>query len=58
MGSVFAKTQIKVIDQIADRLVFITENERDNIRKLSKTSGTVIYNPFLPRKNSEVHQPM
>jgi glycosyltransferase involved in cell wall biosynthesis len=56
--SVFARTQIKVMDQIADRLVFITENERDNIRKLgAKTSGVVIYNPVsLLDKFPEVHQ--
>ena len=44
--SVFARTQIHLMDRAADRLVFITENEKDNVRKLgAKTSGEVIFNP-------------
>jgi glycosyltransferase involved in cell wall biosynthesis len=45
------------MDRVAQRLVFITENERDNVRKLgAKTIGDVIYNPInklnqLPKKH-------
>ena len=44
--SVFARMQIRAMDRAADRLVFITENERDNVRRLgAKTAGDVVYNP-------------
>jgi glycosyltransferase involved in cell wall biosynthesis len=34
------------MDRAAGRLVFITENERDNVRRLgAKTPGAVVYNP-------------
>ncbi len=45
-SSVFARTQIRMMNSAADQLVFITENERDNVRKLgANTAGKVIYNP-------------
>lgn len=45
-NNVFGQIQIRMMDHVADRLVFITENEEKNVRKLgATTSGNVIYNP-------------
>jgi len=55
--SVFSQIQIKLIDKAADRLVFITENERDNMRRLGAiTDGKVIYNPVeIPNQMPLIH---
>ena len=55
--SLFARAQIRAMDSAADRLVFITENEKDNVRKLGATTvGEVIFNTItsfkqLPEKH-------
>ena len=57
VDSIFSRAQIRFMDRAAQRLVFITENERDNVYKLgAKTIGDVIYNPInklnqLPKKH-------
>lgn len=41
----FARSQVRAVARSADRLAFITENERDNVRRLGcATPGEVIYN--------------
>ena len=48
-NNVFGRCQVRLMDHVADRLVFITENEEKNVRNLgANTSGDVIYNPIAP----------
>lgn len=53
----FSKLQCKMISRGVDKLVFITENERENFRKLGcQTEGSVIYNICEPpRKEIKTH---
>ena len=45
-NNVFGWCQVRLMDHVADRLVFITENEEKNVRNFgANTSGDVIYNP-------------
>ena len=41
----WGRVHVKVASLIADRLIFITENERDHFCSLGGRIGTVIYNP-------------
>jgi len=46
--SIFSRLQVRAMDSAADYLVFITENEQENVRKLGATSqSSVIFNPVL-----------
>ena len=56
--SLFACRQIAQMNHAADRLVFITENERDNVRKRGgSTEGIVIYNVVAPPTPFPAHDP-
>lgn len=53
----FARQQVRCMERAATRLVFISENERDNVRRLGGTApGTVIYNIVeVPASLSALH---
>lgn len=56
----FARRQLRCMERAATRLVFISENERDNVRRLGcATPGQVIYNivevpAFLPAPHPQI----
>lgn len=56
--SLFSRMQMVRMDRAADRLVFITENEESNLRKLgAKSPGKVIYNVVeVPKESPEPHE--
>ena len=51
--TLFARAQIRAIDYAADDVIYITENERDNVQSLGiKDRGSVIYNPVVSYQDS------
>jgi len=51
--TLFARAQMRAIDLAADDMIYITENERDNVQSLGiKDRGNVIYNPVVSYQNS------
>ena len=46
--SIFSRLQVRVMDSAADHLIFITENEQENVSKLGAASpSSVIFNPVF-----------
>ena len=56
--SFFARAQIRAMNTAADDVIFITENEQENVRRLGIGNlGSVIYNPVESyKKPSKCHQ--
>lgn len=56
--TLFARSQMRAMARAADRLAFITENERDNVRRLGcATPGEVIHNIVdIPEQLPDPHE--